>query len=1211
MIGLVHQPLMPDTSRYRVLHSLGKGGMGEVFLADDTQLGRKVAIKFLADGAANDGRALKRLYREARSAAALDHPFICKIHEITEVDGKTGIVMEHVTGETLQSELARTPLSPKRAIEIASEIAEALEEAHKKRIVHRDLEPANVMLTEQGHVKVMDFGLAKRVEAGSSEDQTTGSLTDPGTRVGTPGYMAPEQLLGSDADERSDIFTFGILFYELLAGVHPFRRSSHSGTMAAILREPHAPVGQYAKDTSETARVTLDRLLAKEPSDRYQSFLDVRTDLRQLQPGSAAVLVTSAAAPSPSGRTPYVGRESERAEARRLLDQAVAGHGGVLLLGGEPGVGKTRLAEEVLLEAGQRGCLALTGRCYETEGTPPFIPWVEVVERAARIVPHTALREALGEAAPEVARLVPDLRRVFPDIPSPADLPPEQQRRYLFNSFVEYVDRASRVTPQVLLIDDLHWADESTLLLLQHVAQRISQMPVLIVGTYRDVDLDVERPFADMLETLTRQRSARRIVLRRLNGDDVVGMLEALSGLVPPASLVKVIYTGTEGNPFFVEEVFHHLREEGQLFDSNGQWRADLRVEDLDVPEGIRLVIGRRVKRLTPDARRVLTTAAVVGRSFDLVLLEAIGDAEGDALLTALEEAEAGTLILTVPSGREVRWEFAHGLIRQTLENSLSLPRRQRAHLRVADAMERVYGPNVERHATDVAQHLYQAGAAADPDKTVRFLTIAGDQALEAGAFDEAFRQFDDAMSVQEDDDPRQTAELSNRKGQALRRLGRSDEALEEWRTTLSAYSQLGDAEGIARTVFDAAWETSWLGRLREAQALALQGIDLLADGQEVTRCRLLALAATWSAVSGDDYEVSHGLLTEAERLAAGREDPTLTVELIQARVRLHFSYMQLAEVLELGPRAVALRVERGELYEACEIQFQPMMAHLWRGELREALQFALTLETQGARVGNAQAHWCSSIIQTVHGWVTNGDMVQAVARFRRALEEAERSKSGPWLIAQNHRMLGVSLFYNGDWDAARAEMETAVQIDVESFLDRIPRSWVSLIRAYAGEAGALDPLLEAASRLLEIPEENTLSVWDELLNVTEGLVVLGRRPEAARLYPVVLRGSRKAILGGSGPALWQTGAGVAAGCGEQWDAAQGHFETALRQAREIPNRIAEPETRRWYAEMLLDRNAPADRDKARTLLGEATEMYRTIGMPKHLEMMEKMSAEL
>ena len=199
----------------------------------------------------------------------------------------------------------------------------------------------------------------------------------------------------------------------MLAGVHPFQRTSQSGTIAAILRDTPAPVSQYAKDAPASSRVTLDRLLAKEPQHRYQSFQDVRVDLRQLLQDASgptpASQTTQAAATSTVGRTPFVGRESERAEAHRLLDQAVAGQGSLLLVGGEPGVGKTRLAEEVLAEARQQGCLALIGRCYEMEGTPPFIPWVEIVERSARIVPNASFREALGDAAPEVAKLVPEL----------------------------------------------------------------------------------------------------------------------------------------------------------------------------------------------------------------------------------------------------------------------------------------------------------------------------------------------------------------------------------------------------------------------------------------------------------------------------------------------------------------------------------------------------------------------------------------------------------------------------------------------------------------------------------------------------------------------------------------------------------------------------------------------------------------------------------
>ncbi len=365
----------------------------------------------------------------------------------------------------------------------------------------------------------MDFGLAKQVRVETpSDEQSTGSLTDPGVRVGTPGYMAPEQLLGGHVDERSDIFTFGILLYELLAGVHPFTRASPSGTMAAILKETPAPINQYATDAPESARVTLDRLLAKEPHQRYQSFEDVRTDLGQLlRDASGLTPAPQPADATPTandGRTPFVGRESERAEARRLLEGAVAGQGSVLLLGGEPGVGKTRLAEEVMLEARSRGCLALTGRRYETEGTPPFIPWVEIVERLATIVPKAAFREALGDAAPEVAKLVPELRRTFPDTPAPIELPPEQQRRYLFNSFLDFIKRGTQVTPQVVLLDDLHWADDSTLLLLQHIAQHASEIPLLLVGTYRDVDLEVARPFAKVLGTFTRQRLAHKMPFR-------------------------------------------------------------------------------------------------------------------------------------------------------------------------------------------------------------------------------------------------------------------------------------------------------------------------------------------------------------------------------------------------------------------------------------------------------------------------------------------------------------------------------------------------------------------------------------------------------------------------------------------------------------------------------------------------------------------------
>lgn len=220
-------------SHYKVLEKVGEGGMGEVYLAQDTSLDRKVALKFLPDFMQQDPVAEKRFLREAKSAAALDHPFICNIYEAGVEDGKSFISMEYVQGENLKDKLESGPLDLKDALEMATEIAEALETAHKANIVHRDLKPSNIMLTPDGHVKVMDFGLAKRMVSGET---LSAGLTASGVAVGTLAYMSPEQLRGQDVETRSDIFSFGIVLYEMLTGVHPFKKPESLEMASAILR---------------------------------------------------------------------------------------------------------------------------------------------------------------------------------------------------------------------------------------------------------------------------------------------------------------------------------------------------------------------------------------------------------------------------------------------------------------------------------------------------------------------------------------------------------------------------------------------------------------------------------------------------------------------------------------------------------------------------------------------------------------------------------------------------------------------------------------------------------------------------------------------------------------------------------------------------------------------------------------------------------------
>jgi class 3 adenylate cyclase/tetratricopeptide (TPR) repeat protein len=493
-------------------------------------------------------------------------------------------------------------------------------------------------------------------------------------------------------------------------------------------------------------------------------------------------------------RTPYVGRAAERERCQALAERAQGGRGGLVLISGEAGVGKTRLGQEVAEVAERRGMVVLFGHCIDMEAPPPYQPLVEQLEQAARALTPEALREILGENAPELAKLMPELRQRYGDIPEPPALPPEQERRYLLHGVAEFLERAARTQPLVLVYEDLHWADESTLLLLRDLAPRLAKVPVLAIGSYRHTELSPERPFAASLEALLRARHAEEVVLTTFGEQDVAAMLRGRAGQPPPPELVSLVYSETEGNPFFVEEVFRHLKEVDKLFDAEGRWRSGIQIADTEVPRGVRLVLGRRLERVSEECRQALTVAAVIGRVVPFELLLRSSGLDEDALLDALDESETAHLVEDESRGREARHAFVHEQIRQTLLSALSLPRRQRLHLRVADALEALHGGESEAHAADLAHHLYGAGAAAPADRTLAALHRAGERALASLAFEDVLRHVEWGQEVADEDDVAARAQLAALRARALRGLGRVEDAL----------AALGDAlerapEGPAR----------------------------------------------------------------------------------------------------------------------------------------------------------------------------------------------------------------------------------------------------------------------------------------------------------------------------------------------------------------------------------------------------------------------------
>ncbi|MFN2524763.1 MAG: AAA family ATPase [Actinomycetota bacterium] len=905
------------------------------------------------------------------------------------------------------------------------------------------------------------------------------------------------------------------------------------------------------------------------------------------------------------GRTPYVGRQSERAELLRLVEKAASGQGAVAVIGGEPGVGKTRLTEEAVAEATKRGMLGLIGHCYETESAPPYVAFVEILESAARGAARSeALREALGDVAGEVARIVPELRRIFPDIPPPIELPPEQERRYLFNSVGEFLQRASALRPQLIVLDDLHWADEPTLLLVEHLAERIHEHPVLILGTYRDVELDVARPLANTLERLVRRRLAHRISLRRLPEQDVAQMLKALAKKDAPAPLVKALYEETEGNPFFVEEVYKYLSEEGKLFDEQGDWRAELQLEELEVPEGVRLVIGRRLERLSDSARKVLAAGAVIGRAFSYELLKEVDDSDEDALLDALDDAERAYLITSAAETDEDRLTFAHELIRQTLLGSVSTPRRRRLHARVAEAMERIHKESLAENAADIASHLERAGPAADPQRTIHFLGLAAERALAVAAFEDALRFSEDALAL-EPNNELVRAELLYRLGLAQRSLGRVDEALITWRDALSIFERVADPIRVGEVCYDMANQFAWASRWPESLEIAARGLQVVGDAVSVPRARLLGISGVILAHSGQ-YEAAVALIEEGKSIAEKMGDPVLLGYEQLARALIHQVYMELDKAVSIGMPTTPMLQEAGALWDLASFLGFMQFALFFLGRWDEAEAVAEELEPLARRLGHFGALVFALEARPIPEFI-GADLQKMEVRLEEDAKVAQHL--GPLQQSQMEQWKGIIQFWRGRWDKAGAHFESAVGLDAPGIWAELPWGQLWLHRCYLGDRDRALEEFDARRHLL--PESERPNHWGAahiLSCAVEGFRMLGERERVAELYPLVL----EVLIGKSvgrnfDLRLHETIAGIAAGAAERWDEAETHFQAAVEKAETLGLRVEQIDARRFYAQMLLDRREGHDEERAAELLEQALQTYRDIGMAKHIEIAERL----
>src|SRR5262245_25459305 len=476
--------------RYRLDCEIGRGGMGIVYRATDLELMREVAVKVVSEASSAD--ACQRLIREARAAAALNHPHIVSVHDVGEAQGIPFFVMELVDGPSLAKAL---PSELPRIVEIACQICAALDHAHANSIVHRDLKPDNVLLSteggQRGSVKLADLGLA--LPGYGARISRTGMI------LGTASYIAPEQALGQPVDGRTDLYSLGVLLYELTTGRLPFTGDDPLTIVSQHVHAPIVPPRVRRPDLPHALEAVILRLLEKTPADRFATAGETAAALRE------SLITTGGKADSGSvatvaildalARGRLVGRAAELAETRELWRRAREGHGHAVLLSGEPGAGKTRLARELTIQAAVDGAVVLSGGCYEYEATTPYLPFVEAFRRWTREhKDDSALRAVLGDAAAQIAKLAPEIGSRLGPFQERPELEPHEERLLFFDAVAQVFTRLAREKGLLFYADDMHSADRGTLSLLGHLLRHLREERALIVGAYRDTELNRAHP---------------------------------------------------------------------------------------------------------------------------------------------------------------------------------------------------------------------------------------------------------------------------------------------------------------------------------------------------------------------------------------------------------------------------------------------------------------------------------------------------------------------------------------------------------------------------------------------------------------------------------------------------------------------------------------------------------------------------------------------
>jgi DNA-binding SARP family transcriptional activator len=981
---------------------------------------------------------------------------------------------------------------------------------------------------------------------------------------------------------------------EILIGEHPYRERLRGQLMLALYRsERQADALQAYQD----ARRTLVEELGIEPGERLREL--ERAILAQ-DPSLQLVVAEPSERIERPPETPtrtFVGRDRELADLITALKGALAGRGRLVLLAGEPGIGKSRLADALVEQARARGAEALVGRCWEAGGAPAYWPWIQALRASIRDAEPEPLRAQLGVGAGDLAQLVPELRERFPQLPEPPALEGEGARFRLFEAVTSFLRRASETRPLVVVLDDLHAADEPSLLLLQFVARELDASRLLIVVAYRDVDPTLRAPLTSALGELVGEPHTTQIALGGLSAADVAEYVRLSTGIEPPPALIEALHAETEGNPLFVSETVQLLAAEGRVDDADAHVR---------IPPGVHAVIGRRVERLSRPCRAVLVPASVMGREFGLDALAELGELGHDELIELLNEAMAERVLDDVP-GAPGRVRFDHQLIRDTLYYQLTGARRMQLHKAVGEALEAVYSSEPEPHLAELAQHFVAAAAIGTADKGVDYARRAGDRAAGQLAFEEAARHYEIALSLPGEEVER--CELLLALGDAQARAGDSTASKHAFREAADLAERAGLAQQLARAALGYGGRFAWARASTDAALVPLLQRALAAIGEDdsLTHAKLLARLA--AAGRDDPLGDRRARLGEEALLIARRSgDPTA----IASAVAGHWIAVEgpdryrRGEGIAVGNELISLGEEVGDR-ETVFAGHDHRLHSLW--VLGDRAGIDVELQALGALADELR--------QPAQQWfVSTGRTMLALMEGR--FDEAERLISETLAIGQGAQSwnAGVSqrlqLFILRRAQGRLAELEETISQSVHEYPSLVRfRSALAHLYAELGRErdarATLDGLLAR-----DLAHEYLDAEWvfgTSLLS--DPCARFGDERAVARLYSMLLpyehlyaQAPTESIFGSVARGL-----GVLASALGRFDQAERHFEVAMEAERRMRARPWLAHTQHDVAAMLIARGSAGDAERADAFLSDALTTYRELGMDTWAAQAETLAA--